>query len=378
MTRRNVRHNMSAWGGAGGGAALARRIAAREEKLQETDEAAVAEEEADEAVLRPEAADEAFWYQWPPATPDGSAHPPRDAAGRTTLVAAVVVLDAGREHVLLAREAGADEWFPPAGPLEDGETPQRAAERLLRAEARGLAGDEAGAAARAVLAGVEHYPTLRKSWTRITLEVQLEVAGQEQKEEDEEAAAAAAWFPLVDVHEGRVPLVNSDFCKLLDGDRPRGAPVRPGPVPGCGFACHLVEVVVVRDGRLALVLDGGRLPRTHVDRGENVGFAASRLVRASLGMVARVEGVLDYVRGPAGRLAGSLATLHATATPDPGFDGEQPPHRWVPLGELAGAGLGPRALASARRALDPSLGGPVPLLQVRLVMEHEQEHASAQ
>ena len=47
----------------------------------------------------------------------------------------------------------------------------------------------------------------------------------------------------------------------------------------------------------------------------------------------------------------------------------------MPLEGLAAAGLAPRALAAARRALDPALGGPVPTTTPPPLVTQETKHS---
>lgn len=362
---------MSAWGA--GGKTLAQRMRERAERDGATPadtlipgfEVAPAQPappaEVVGRLLRPDGVDEEFHHAWP--VEDGAVGAPVVVgAANSVVVVAVAATDAERGGVLLVREDGG--WCLPSAALEANETFAAALARV----AAGDLGLPEPPVWRGVV-GVEHYPTLHRSWMRVTVGATLPRA-----EEKGEAAGGdgARWHGLDDVVAGRVELAGGNFCRMLErGDE--GVPMPSAGARG-GFACHLVDAVVVHGGR-ALLLGGGRLPCTHVDRGENAGFAASRTVRSAFGLVADIDGVLAVEhagRSDAG-LDGVRITVRATVKSlkcDPGYKGTPPPHSWVTADEAGAAAAAPHIAEAVRRALGNG-GGPVPLQQIDQTMEED-------
>ena len=120
---------------------------------------------------------------------------------------------------------------------------------------------------------------------------------------------------------------------------PKGLDFPAGRMPHAA-AYHLVETVCVHEDKALLVrrMDRGKerwmLPATHLDPGDTVSFASSRLTRAFMGLVSFQVGVvrLEHAGMSSKGLDGTVTTVASTVDvlkPDSDFKAEQPPHRWL-------------------------------------------------
>jgi len=230
----------------------------------------------------------------------GAEKPPRvvslkEPSSNGVVVVSVLVFQG--ENLLLVKET-ANKWYVPSDTVETVCGLHDTALDLVRSHFNGEVSIEG-------VVGLEHFPKLRSDWTRVTLRAQLEDSS------DVPSDPSCMWWKPDD-EENKPTLSCDDFVRFCSH------PVIPMSIrDDVAFRSNMVSVVVrSEDDRVVLVEraspDGSffDIPTTHIDGGENMAFAAARMLRSKFKTVLSPETLLYTETGSSSSV--SLDGIRAT------------------------------------------------------------------